>query len=49
MTTLWPARGKHAKKDPNARRERSRKDGRIAPPGDGHGLKLRMQRRKRAT
>lgn len=49
MTTLWPARGKHAKKDPAARHGRRRKDEALAKPGDGHEMKLRMQRRKRAT
>lgn len=49
MTTLWPARGKHAKKDPEARADRRRKDERIARPGDGHEGKLRMRWRKRAT
>ena len=50
MTRLWSQKaGKHAKKDPAAGARRRRKDGRPAPPGDGHEGKLATQRRKRAT
>jgi hypothetical protein len=50
MSTLWrQKRGHHAKKEPESGARRRRKDGPMAPPGDGHEGKLATQRRKRAT
>jgi hypothetical protein len=50
MRNLWPARGHHAKKDPDARhRGRPGKGAGLAQPGDAHLARAMRRPRKRSA